>query len=106
MRNCIESLREFLVGAKGSSLWGAFLYSDLLPLAIIAGSFWTGKPGSTLTPERGVNISPPQNHSKMSGYMRDSFPLVEIDNQNEDHLFIMTIFENRPLQKAKKCQGL
>lgn len=55
MRNCIESLREFLVGAKGSSLWGAFLYSDLLPLAIIAGSFWTGKPGSTLTPERGVN---------------------------------------------------
>lgn len=38
--------------------------------------------------------------------MRDSFSPVEIDNQNKEHLLILTIFENRPLQKAKKCQGL
>ena len=37
--------------------------------------------------------------------MRDSFPLVEIDNQNKEHLFILTIFENRPLTKGQKMSG-
>ena len=37
--------------------------------------------------------------------MRDSFPLVEIDNQNKEYLFVLTNFENRPLTKGQKMSG-